>query len=103
MDDPSATLSVRDYPTAPPQVVPREKWRFARLERGQLVPDPTNIYYRDGFVPGKWYEVIYTAVGAPLTGIGLAATRDVGRLDPGDSRSKKATTQADVRRGVGEG
>jgi len=77
MDEPDAFLQVRDYPDAPAQLVPRERWRFGRLEDSQVIPDPTHIYYSEGFLPGKRYELVYTAVGAPLTGLGLATTRDI--------------------------
>src|SRR5207302_175973 len=36
-----------------------------------------SVEYQNGFTPGKLYEVIYAAVGAPVTGAGLAASRDV--------------------------
>ncbi|HEX8966944.1 MAG TPA: alpha/beta hydrolase domain-containing protein, partial [Chloroflexota bacterium] len=74
--DPTATLIERDYPLATGRVVSRERWRFGRLDQGQLVPDRTHVYYADGFVPGKVYEIIYTAEGAPVTGLGFAAVRD---------------------------
>ena len=76
VDDSSATLVVRDRARGPGRTIPRESWSFARLDDRQVVPDPTHIYYPEGFLPGRHYEVEYTAVGAPLTGIGLAATRD---------------------------
>jgi len=76
VDDPTATLTVREHAEGPGRLVPREEWRFARLDGNKVVPAPTHIYYSEGFLPGKLYEVIYTAVGAPITGIGLAATRD---------------------------
>ncbi|MCH8226097.1 MAG: hypothetical protein IIC97_09535 [Chloroflexi bacterium] len=72
-----ATLIVRPDPWADGKVVSRENWSFSRLDGDDLVPDPNWIYYPDGFQAGQFYEAVYTAVGAPLTGIGLAATRDI--------------------------
>ena len=77
VDDESATLVVRDRAGGPGRTVPREDWSFARLDGLKVVPDPTHIYYPQGFLPGRHYQIVYTAVGAPITGIGLAATRDM--------------------------
>lgn len=77
VDDPSATLTERDDHFGPARVVDRDRWAFARLEGEQPVPDATHVHLADGFRPGKLYEVVYTAVGAPLVGLGLAAARDV--------------------------
>ena len=76
VDERNAVLLERDYPFGPPSTIPREEWRFARLDRGQPVPDPTYAYHEPGFKAGKTYQVIYTAKGAVITGAGLAATRD---------------------------
>ena len=77
VNDPEATLVVRQHPWAAGRVVSRKDWSFSRLEGDDLVPDPNWVYYPDGFQPGQCYEVVYTAVGATLTGIGLAGTRDI--------------------------
>jgi hypothetical protein len=73
----TATLTERDYPQGPPRIVPRRRWSFARIEAGKPVPDRAHVYFSEGFAPGKIYEVVYIARGAPLTGVGLAATRDL--------------------------
>jgi alpha/beta hydrolase family protein len=57
-------------------VVPRERWRFAREEGGQVIPDDSHVWLEDGFVPGTWYEVIYTTRICPVVGTGFLATRD---------------------------
>ena len=77
LDDPSATLTVRDYPLGSPRLIARDRWSFARGQQGQLEPDRTHVFYADGFVPGQFYEIIYTAQGAPITGLGFAALRDI--------------------------
>ncbi len=77
LEDPTAVLLVRDHAFGPAEVIGRDRWSFARSEAGRIVPDPTHVYCADGFEPGRRYEVVYTAVGAPLTGLGFAATRDL--------------------------
>jgi hypothetical protein len=67
-DDRDATLTVRDDPSGPGEIIPREQWQFV---------DPHSIAAAGGFELGKTYELSYTAVGAPITGVGLLALRDV--------------------------
>jgi hypothetical protein len=74
--DPEATLCVRDHENAPRQEIPRQRWQFARLEGGQVVPDPRHIYLADGFEAGKIYECVYRTQHAPVVGLGLLAVRD---------------------------
>ncbi|MBI4499111.1 MAG: hypothetical protein HY689_14575 [Chloroflexi bacterium] len=74
--DPTATLTVREHPDAPPQVIPRSAWQFARWEDGRAVPDPNSVTLPGGFEPGKVYEIVYTTVGAPVIGLGFLAMRD---------------------------
>ncbi len=76
LDDPDATLLMRDGDDAPPRVIPRPEWSFARLDAGRVVPDADHVYLAAGFVPGKIYHVIYTTTGAPVIGMGLLAARD---------------------------
>ncbi len=76
INDQRATLTVRDNEDAPPQVVPRHRWSFARLENGRVVPDASHIYMASGFVPGKIYQVVYSTTDAPVVGLGFVATRD---------------------------
>ena len=78
LDDPDAVLTEQDHEDAPERIIPRDQWSFARLEQGRVVPDASHVYMASGFVPGKVYQVIYTTVGAPINGLGLAATRDFG-------------------------
>src|SRR6266498_625340 len=59
-------------------MIPRDQWSFARLENGRVVPDASHVYMASGFLPGKVYQVIYTTTGAPVDGLGLLATRDMG-------------------------
>ena len=78
LEDPEAVLTEQEHEDAPERVIPRDQWRFARLEGGRVTPDASHVYMASGFVPGKVYQVIYTTVGAPVVGCGLLATRDLG-------------------------
>jgi hypothetical protein len=44
--------------------------------QGQLTPDPHYVHLNGGFVPGKIYELVYTAKDPAVVGVGLAAVRD---------------------------
>lgn len=77
--DPTAAenvLTVRDDVESSRQVIPREKWRFARMENGEPVNDATQVWLEGGFEPGKIYEVVYVVEDPPLVGLGPAAVRD---------------------------
>ena len=77
IEDPAATLTVRDYAFGPATTIDRSLWSFATLDGDQTVPDPGHVHYPDGFEPGKVYEAVYEAVGSPVSGLGFAATRDI--------------------------
>jgi hypothetical protein len=76
LDERDAVLTVRDMPDADPDVIARTRWRFARVEGGRVVPDAGHVWLEGGFARGRLYHVAYTAVGAPVMGLGIAALRD---------------------------
>ncbi len=77
-DDPAHEMTVRDGVDQPRRVIPRDQWQFARRDDdGQLVDDPTRVYLEGGFQPGRIYDIVYTAQNPPLSGLGLAAIRDM--------------------------
>src|SRR3990172_8905581 len=76
LSDPNATLMVRDTDRGERRDIPRNRWRFAREEADTVVADSGYIYLEQGFEAGKLYEVVYTAEGAPVVGLGLLSTRD---------------------------
>lgn len=78
LDDPDAVLTEQDHEDAPERIMPRHDWAFARWEHDRVIPDASHVYLAAGFQPGKIYQVIYTTVGAPVVGLGLLATRDLG-------------------------
>ena len=71
-----ALLTVRDQPDGPATTIPRECWRFARVEAGRVVPDASHIQLDGGFEPGRLYQITYTAAGAPALGLSMATLRD---------------------------
>jgi hypothetical protein len=75
-DERDAVLMVRDQPDAQPEVIPRDRWRFARVEKGRVAPDPRHVWLDGGFARGRIYQIVYTAVGAPVIGLGLVALRE---------------------------
>jgi hypothetical protein len=103
LDDPDATLLVRDGDDTPPRVVARQEWSFARLDAGRVVPDADHVYLAAGFVPGKIFHVIYTTTGAPVIGLGLLAARDtVAFLRRGSAEDGNPCT-SDIRHADSEG
>jgi alpha/beta hydrolase family protein len=75
LEEPDAEL--RGGPTrATTRPIPRGSWRFAREENGQVIPDDSHVWLEGGFVPGDWYEVIYTTRICPVVGTGFLSTRD---------------------------
>jgi hypothetical protein len=76
LDERDAVLTVRDMPDAEPEIIPRARWRFARVDSGKVIPDAGHVWLEGGFAKGRLYHVAYTAVGAPVMGLGIAALRD---------------------------
>jgi hypothetical protein len=68
LDERDAVLTVADEPKGSYEEIPRDCWRFV---------DATQIALEGGFQLGKTYELTYTAIGAPITGIGFLALRDL--------------------------
>jgi hypothetical protein len=66
-NDPSATLTVRDGLSATFETIPRSDWKI----NGNIVTLPR------GFEPGRNYEVSYRTANPPISGLGLAAVRDI--------------------------
>jgi hypothetical protein len=79
VDDPANqknVLTARDTPTGNRTTIPRSEWSFAHVADGQLKADPHYVHLNNGFVPGKIYELVYTAKNPAVVGVGLAAVRD---------------------------
>jgi hypothetical protein len=76
LEEEGAVLTVRDHLDGEAETVPRGRWRFARDDRGRAVADPMHVWHQGGFDPGRIYQVTYTAIGAPVLGLGPVALRD---------------------------
>jgi alpha/beta hydrolase family protein len=76
LDERDAVLLVRDQPDGDATTIERDRWRFARVSGGKVVPDAHYIWLEGGFEKGRLYQVAYTAIGAPVVGLGIAALRD---------------------------
>jgi hypothetical protein len=70
MDDPAATLTVRDRFWQRPSVIARKAWHLT------LVDGKVRVVLDAGFQPGRIYEIEYPATGDRVAGVGLAAIRD---------------------------
>src|ERR1051326_5934645 len=75
LDEPDAQLRAGP-PRGATSPIPRQRWRFARDEGGQPIPDDSYVWLDGGFQPGTWYEVVYTTRICPVVGTGFLATRD---------------------------
>ena len=67
VNDPAATLTVRDGVSAKATTIPHGEWKIA----GNV------ITLQSGFEPGRNYELTYKGVNPPVSGLGLAAVRDI--------------------------
>lgn len=67
-DTDSGSLTVRETHNGPRTSIPRAKWSY---------DGDTRIRVPDGLQPGMVYEFIYTAKEPALTGLGMAAIRDL--------------------------
>ncbi len=85
VNDRAGVLTERDGPTAARRTISRRKWRFT---------NPTTVHLDGGFVPGKIYEVIYTAKDPAIVGCGLAAVRDFVAYSKHDPNAVTASKRA---------
>ncbi len=77
VDDPGATLYVRDELHAAPTIVPRDRWRFARPIGDDVHGDPGHLWVDGGLQAGRIYDLVYRAASCPVVGAGLLAVRDL--------------------------
>lgn len=81
-NDETATLTVRDTVWEKPSPLPRRGWQFvppSPSAGGRCAGDAKcpRISMAAGFEPGRIYELKYRASNPPVSGVGLAAIRDV--------------------------
>jgi len=72
-----ATLTMRPDRDQPAVEIAADQWAFARWEDERAVPDAKHLYLKEGFRPGWLYDLVYTGRDPRVTGLGLAAVRDV--------------------------
>jgi hypothetical protein len=70
-------LYVRTLPSDPPEMISRERWRFAADPNRAAQTGPDKIALDGGFEAGRIYDVVYRARDPRVIGVGLAGTRDI--------------------------
>ena len=83
-------LTVRDTPTSPRMVIPRDQWRFGA--------DNNSFQVNGGFQKGRIYELVYVAQDPVVVGLGFAAIRDFVSYEKHDLQAV-----APVKRAIGVG
>jgi len=96
-------LTVRDSVEAPRRVIPREKWRFARMEQGAPIADSGQVWIEGGFEPGKIYEVVYLAQNPPIIGLGPASVRDFAAYLKHGKANNVGVRAGEIRRAIAFG
>src|SRR5258707_1155841 len=79
VDDPARkqnVLTVRGTPAGQRQIIHSSDLGFGHVVQDKLTADPHYVHLNTGFVPGRIYELIYTAKNPPVVGVGLPAVRD---------------------------
>jgi len=71
LDTTQATLTVRTHFDDPETTIAATGWRFTDAHTIQLLPEGTR------FEAGRLYELAYQATSPPVSGLGLAAVRDI--------------------------
>jgi hypothetical protein len=91
MVEADAILEVRDMPDTEVSPVPRDDWRFGRIDdEGNYVSDPDYICSEKGFEKGRLYQVAYTTNWVPILGLSFAALRDsVSWLKYGSDKTQR--------------
>ena len=72
-----AQMTVRMHPNDPPIKIPREGWDLINLDDEEEGGPPNKVIIHDGFEPGKIYQLVYTAEGSRVVGLGFIAVRDL--------------------------
>ncbi len=94
-ESPSNTLSVRDAVLEPRTLIPHSEWKFT---------DPNHLALKDGFAPGRIYEVIYETKDPVVAGLGLAAVRDfVSFLKYGGAQTPLNDERNSIKRAIAFG
>lgn len=101
--DPGNVLTVRDSVEALRQVIPRDRWQFARLEGKDVQFDPGRVFLTSGFEPHRIYEVVYKARNPTVIGLGPAGVRDAVSLLKYGSADAWSIPAGAIKRAIGFG
>ncbi len=82
LNDAKASLTVRDGVSASVQTIPRSEWQMTAAQNGIVVT------MAKGFEPGRNYELSYTVANPPISGLGLAAVRDITTFAKHDAQKR---------------
>jgi hypothetical protein len=87
------TLTVRAREQDPREPIQNSAWIFGTCDgTGAVTPDEKHVCYRDGFKPGRLYELIYRAKDPTVGGLGFAAARDLAAFLRNSERDDAGTT-----------
>ncbi|HVB06290.1 MAG TPA: alpha/beta hydrolase domain-containing protein [Acidimicrobiales bacterium] len=75
--DPGARLLVRPRTGGAFEVIPRDRFRFARALDGALTESAEDLALDGGFLPENVYELSYHPLRSPVHGVGLSVARDL--------------------------
>ena len=100
---PENVLTVRDSVEGQRQVIRRDRWKFARQEGNETVPDPNHVYLVSGFEPHRIYEVVYKTRDPTVIGLGPAAVRDIVSVLKYGSAEALSIPPGAIERSIGFG
>ncbi len=94
-DSPKNKLFVRDTVLGPRTLLPHSEWQFS---------DARHVTLKDGFAPGRIYEVVYETKDPVVAGLGLAGVRDfVSFLKYGGPEMPLSSEHEQIKRAIGFG
>ncbi len=99
--DAANVLTVRETPTNERHAIPKTDWSFAHVVNGTITPSDRFIYFKNGFEPGKIYELVYVTKDPVVVGLGLAGVRDLVSYFKHDAAAV-ATTQRAYSLGISQ-
>ncbi len=102
-EDAANVMTVRRRVEDEPEVIPRERWGFGRVEDGRVAPDDGAVFLEGGFEPHRIYEVVYRSANPPLVGLGPAGIRDFVTLLRHDGADALGIEAGDVTSALGFG
>lgn len=104
LEQTQATLTVRQYRSDPPTVIPTSEWRYLNASTISLLPEGKKPFER-----GKIYQFVYLATAPKVAGIGFAAVRDVVSFlrhthadEQGTANPLKGTVQWSIATGLSQ-